>query len=125
MDPAEDLAAARVEYEAALGKKPFHGWDAAALRAKMANFIPPAFAADDPALLAPPPPPEAPKAEGVKVMLLCKGVFLPDDLLGADWASSQNTKRYDGETNDRRTKLTVHPTLAAFLQERKQAEILD
>ena len=71
------------------------------------------------------PAPEAPVPEGVKVMLLCKGVFLPEDLLGADWASSQNTKRYDGETNDRRTKLTVHPTLAAFLQERKQAEILD
>lgn len=37
-DPAaDDLKAARAEYEAALDKKPFHGWDAATLRAKIAE----------------------------------------------------------------------------------------
>ncbi len=80
--------------------------------------------------VAPTPPadpvPAEPAPEGVKVMLLCNHVFLPEDLLGADWATSQTTKQYDGETAEgRRLKLTVHPTLAAFLQERKQAEILD
>lgn len=74
----------------------------------------------------PPAPPTPPYADGVKVMLLCRDVFLPEDLLGADWASSQNTRQYDGETPEgRRTKLTVHPTLADFLQGRKQAERLD
>jgi hypothetical protein len=31
----DDLAALRDEYQKALGKRPFHGWDAAALRAKI------------------------------------------------------------------------------------------
>jgi hypothetical protein len=34
--PAEDITALRAEYEAALGKKPFNGWDAATLREKIA-----------------------------------------------------------------------------------------
>lgn len=32
-----ELAAARADYEAKLGKKPFMGWDAATLRAKIAG----------------------------------------------------------------------------------------
>lgn len=37
-DPAGgDLAALRVEYEQKIGRKPFMGWDAAALRAKIAE----------------------------------------------------------------------------------------
>jgi hypothetical protein len=32
----DDLAALRADYERVLGKKPFHGWDAAALREKIA-----------------------------------------------------------------------------------------
>lgn len=31
----DELQAARAEYETVLGKKPFHGWDAAALREKI------------------------------------------------------------------------------------------
>lgn len=33
---ADDLSAARADYERAFNKRPFHGWDAAALRAKIA-----------------------------------------------------------------------------------------
>lgn len=33
----DDLAAARAEYEAKMGKKPFHGWDAKTIREKMAG----------------------------------------------------------------------------------------
>jgi hypothetical protein len=35
--PAEDMTALRAEYEAKLGKRPFNGWDAAALRQKIAD----------------------------------------------------------------------------------------
>lgn len=34
--PAEDMAALRAEYQAVTGKRAFHGWDAAVLRAKIA-----------------------------------------------------------------------------------------
>lgn len=34
--PDEDLKAARAEYVAAVGRQPFHGWDAATLREKAA-----------------------------------------------------------------------------------------
>jgi len=60
-----------------------------------------------------------------RVMLLCDHVFLPEDPTQAGWETSSETRRYDGETDGRRTKLDVHPDLAAFLQDRKQAEILD
>lgn len=72
------------------------------------------------------PPAEAPKADSVRVMLLCDHVYLPDDPLRPDWASAESTRRYEGETEDgRRTKIDAHPSLADFLQKRKQAEILD
>lgn len=71
-------------------------------------------------------PAPAPSAPTVKVMLLCKSVFLPNNLADPDWATSGDTREYVGETeNGRRLKLDVHPTLADFLQKRKQAEILD
>lgn len=74
----------------------------------------------------PPPPAEAQPAPppGVKVMLMCKSVFLPADPTQADWRSAP-TRKYQGETDNRRTRVVVHPELAAFLQARKQAETLD
>jgi hypothetical protein len=33
---SDELQAARADYEAAIGKKPFHGWDVATLREKIA-----------------------------------------------------------------------------------------
>lgn len=76
--------------------------------------------------VAPAPEVIAPDAAStVRVMLLCDHVFLPKDPNGADWRTSSDTIRYDGETDGRRTKLNVNPDLAAFLQDRKQAEILD
>ncbi len=35
-EPADDLAVARADYEAALGRRPFHGWSAYTLRQKIA-----------------------------------------------------------------------------------------
>ena len=35
--PADDLTALRAEYQEAVGKKPYHGWDADTLRAKIAE----------------------------------------------------------------------------------------
>lgn len=34
--PAEDLSALRAQYAAAAGKKPYHGWDVATLRERIA-----------------------------------------------------------------------------------------
>jgi hypothetical protein len=68
-------------------------------------------------------PEPAATPEGVKVMLFCSTVFLPRDLLSPDWASAP-TKKYQGKTDEKRTRLTVHPALAAFLEERKQAEAI-
>jgi hypothetical protein len=45
---AEDITAVRVEYETVVGKRPFHGWDAATLRQKMAAHV---------AIAEPAPPP--------------------------------------------------------------------
>ncbi len=33
----DDLTSVRAEYEAKMGKKPYHGWDVETLRAKMAE----------------------------------------------------------------------------------------
>jgi hypothetical protein len=68
------------------------------------------------------PTPEAEKP--VKVMLLCDHIYLPEDPTTADWAASTETKRYEGKDGKARARIEVHPTLAAFLQEREQAEIL-
>lgn len=65
-------------------------------------------------------------AETVKVMLLCDHVYLPEDPTAEDWETARVTMRYDGKTEDgRRSRVDVHPSLAAFLQGRSQAEILD
>jgi hypothetical protein len=88
---------------------------AAAPMAPVAEFAP--------ALAAAAASPVSP--EGVKVMLLCQSVFLPRDPLQADWRGSADTIKYQGEKDGRRARLTVHPSLAEFLQERKQAETLD
>jgi hypothetical protein len=37
VSPADDMTVLRAEYEAKLGKRPFNGWDAAALRQKIAD----------------------------------------------------------------------------------------
>ena len=37
--PADDLTALRVEYQEAVGKKAYHGWDADTLRAKIAEAV--------------------------------------------------------------------------------------
>lgn len=60
----------------------------------------------------------------VKIMLMCDHVFLPEDLTRDDWSTSAETKRYQGKDGKSRTRLDVHPTLAAFLQEREQAEVI-
>lgn len=121
-----DMTALRAAYKTTIGKVAFHGWDADTLRAKMAEAAVAPKPEPDQAPVPPaPPPPAEPPAEGVKVMLLCEHVYLPADPTQADWADSTDTKKYDGETSEgRRTKLTVHATLANFLQQRKQAEIL-
>lgn len=36
-DASDDLATLRAEYEAALGKRPYHAWDADELRSRIAN----------------------------------------------------------------------------------------
>jgi hypothetical protein len=69
--------------------------------------------------------PPSPPADAVKVMLLGDHVYLPEDPTADDWASARVTVRYDGVVNERRARVTVHPSLAAFLQKRGQAEILD
>jgi hypothetical protein len=69
------------------------------------------------------PPPTPPKPENPTVMLLVDHVFLPEDPTTAEWTTAK-TRKYEGTTDGRRTRVECHPTLAAFLQDRKQAEIL-
>lgn len=66
-----------------------------------------------------------PEDGSVTILLLADHVYLPEDPTIADWETARVTMRYDGKTDDRRTRVNCHPTLAAFLQERGQAEILD
>lgn len=50
LDQYDDLTAARAEYHAAVGKRPFHGWDAETLREKVAEAgadVAPAAEIDD------------------------------------------------------------------------------
>lgn len=61
----------------------------------------------------------------VKVILMVDHVYLPTDPTAGGWAESTDTKRYEGRTEGRATRLEVHPGLAKFLMERKQAEPLD
>ena len=37
VEPVDPLADARAEYQAKIGKRPFHGWDIATIKAKMAE----------------------------------------------------------------------------------------
>jgi hypothetical protein len=60
-----------------------------------------------------------------QVMLLGDHVYLPADPTQPDWRESTETIRYEGEVDGRRARVAVHAELADFLQERKQAEILD
>lgn len=61
----------------------------------------------------------------VKVILLVDHVYLPSDPTQGGWAESTDTMRYEGRTEGRATRLEVHPGLARFLTERKQAEPVD
>lgn len=123
LEGADDLSAIRAEYQATVGKKPHHSWGADVLREKIEAFknAPPA---EEPT--EEPPETFLPEDSTVTVMLMCDHVFLPKDPTQDGWEQSSDTIRYSGTTEaGRRTKLEVHPTLAAFLQERRQAEILD
>jgi hypothetical protein len=71
-----------------------------------------------------PPPPSPPPVEAVTVIVLADHVYLPRDATISNWAISQDTVRVDGKVDGRRTRVDCHPTLAKFLQERGQAEIL-
>lgn len=61
----------------------------------------------------------------VKVILMCDHVYLPANPAADGWAESTDTMRYEGRTEGRATRLDVHPGLAKFLTERKQAEPVD
>lgn len=60
-----------------------------------------------------------------KVILLGDHIYLPADPTKPDWDTSENTLRYEGKTEGRRTRLEVHAGLAKFLMERGQAESVD
>lgn len=61
----------------------------------------------------------------VTVLLLCDNVYLPQDPTAEGWEACQDTKRYEGKVDGRRIRVDCHPSLAKFLQERGQAEMLD
>lgn len=68
---------------------------------------------------------DEPADGSVTVMLLVDHVYLPENPKADGWETASITVRFDGEKDGRRVRLDCHPGLAAFLQERKQAEILD
>lgn len=111
-DPKAALTAARAQYRDAFGKQPFQGWGLDELQRRIAEN---------------PAPEQAAPSEGVppvRVLLLCNHVFLPEDPTAPDWREA-DTKQFEGEVGGRRARVACHPELAAFLQDRKQAEILD
>lgn len=117
----DDISALRAEFKDVVGHFPSPRWGADKLREKI----------DAARLNAPPPPPPEPDtppsepAPAVEVMLVCDHVFLPKDPAAAGWERSSDTVRFEGKDDaGRRVRLEVHPTLAAFLQKRNQAEIL-
>lgn len=111
-DEGQALAAARAEYKTVTGKNPppRMGLDKLLAKIEEAKAAP----------VADPPP----EVKSVRVLLLCDHVFLPEDPTAHDWREGA-TRQYDGKTEGRRTRVTCHPELAAFLQERGQAEALD
>ncbi len=118
-----DLKAVRAQYLAIVGKKPHHSWDADTLLEKIET----AKAAP---VIEPPAEPVAPpsmvhSSTHTRVLLMCDHVYLPRTPTDHDWSTCSDTIRYEGETDGKRTRLDVHPDLALFLQNRKQAEILD
>lgn len=123
----DELKASRAEYRAVSGKAPGPRWDLETILAKTeeARNASPADPDFEPESEPEAPILDTPAPSSVRVMLLCDHVFLPKDPTSSEWRTSSDTVRYDGETDKRRTKLDVHPDLAAFLQDRKQAEILD
>lgn len=108
----DDIAALREGYAAAVGKRPFMGWDADELRKRLAE----ATGANGLAPKAPSPP--------VTVLLVCNHVYLPRDPTAEGWDSSIDTIRYDGMVGGKRTRVDCHPDLAATLQRSGQGEIL-
>lgn len=121
----------RYGYQEVTGKKPFNGWDAPTLISKI--LAAEAEEAEKAARLAESiaqldrniaDRQAAREAAAVEIMLLGNHVYLPEDPLTDKWETCATTKRYEGEVNGRRARLKVHPALAAFLQGRKQAEIL-
>ena len=124
---------ARADYEAAFGKKPFHGWSTSILRDKIAASPHPEVKPSTvetimvEAIGGGPGQSSggshSPSPAGATVMLLCNHVFLPEDPTREDWEKAPTIK-YDGRIGDRRARVVCHPTLAAFLQKREQGEIL-
>jgi hypothetical protein len=68
---------------------------------------------------------EEPSDGSVMVLLLGDHVYLPQDPKAEGWETAGDTARVEGKVDGRRTRIACHPTLAKFLQERAQAEILD
>ena len=60
---------------------------------------------------------------GVTVMLLVPHLYLPEDPMVEAWQCAATT-RYEGKIDGRRARVECHPTLANFLQERGQGEII-
>ena len=108
-DSAPDLKALRAEYEKAVGKKPFTGWDADELRRRI--------------LHAPPTVVNTRDLPMPTVVITAPHVYLPLDEAGngrEDWAvTAEETTKVE-----RRARLRVPGDLAKFLSERDQAEIL-
>lgn len=124
-----DIKALRAEYEAKFGKRPFPGWDAQTLTEKLAMPAPapqPDSPPDNwtygtttlPDLPAAPAP--DPVATTRRVVITANHVYLPEDPSQPGWEACTTTVKYE-----KRTKLNVAPDLAAFLESRDQAEILD
>lgn len=113
-DDSQALADARAEYKTVIGKNPppRMGLDKLLAKIDEAKATPDAS-----------PPPE-PAAKSVRVLLLGDHVFLPVDPTSPTWREDE-TRQYDGKTEGRRARVSCHPELAAFLQERGQAETLD
>lgn len=114
-DPKAALAAARAQYREVFGKQPFQGWGLDEIQRRLGEVANTGNTEQAAPSEGPPP---------VRVLLLGDHVFLPVDPTSPTWREDE-TRQYDGKADGRRARVSCHPGLAAFLQERGQAETLD
>lgn len=69
---------------------------------------------------------DLPASDAKRVMIVVPHVWLPIDRMDPNWSSTSATEKVEGRDEDgKMTRLDVSASLADFLAERRQVEILE